>query len=211
MISYFRSGPGERRRFRSDTRYATHTSDYGRRRWSSCGRPRPSSGTLHPYPPRHTSFIMTVIIDYAPTSNPFSSPPSPPSSALLRPTLSFFAALRRCRPRPRSIVLVVAVVVVLLLLVVLARLSALRASKRNREQHIIATRGYTKWIMPKGGRTQWNVSPPLSLPFFFSPDEGVCGDPLRIFESRYRDSSFSRRLDACFMDHKDSVSRLRWT
>lgn len=38
-------------------------------RWSSCGCPRPSSGT---YPthllPRHTSFIMTVIIDYAPTS-----------------------------------------------------------------------------------------------------------------------------------------------
>lgn len=45
MISYFRSGPGECWRFRSDTRYATHTSDYGRRRWSSCGRPGPSSGT----------------------------------------------------------------------------------------------------------------------------------------------------------------------
>lgn len=45
MISYFRSGPGECWRFRSDTRYATHTSDYGRRRWSSCGRLGPSSGT----------------------------------------------------------------------------------------------------------------------------------------------------------------------
>lgn len=79
MISYFRSGPGERRRFRSDTRYATHTSDYGRGEDDlRCGRPGPSSGTYTPYLthllPRHTSFIMTVIIDYAPTSNPFSLP-----------------------------------------------------------------------------------------------------------------------------------------
>lgn len=80
MISYFRSGPGEWWRFRSDTRYATHTSDYGPEKmiFPVDARGRRQVPPLHPTHllPRHTSFIMTVIIDYAPTSAP--SPPPPP-------------------------------------------------------------------------------------------------------------------------------------
>lgn len=95
MISYFRSGPGEWWRFRSDTRYATHTSDYGPEKmiFPVDARGRRQVPPLHPTHllPRHTSFIMTVIIDYAPTSAP-SSPPPPP--------LFFFFLLPPLLPQP---------------------------------------------------------------------------------------------------------------
>jgi len=130
-------------------------------------RPGPSSGTLHPTHllPRHTSFIMTVIIDYAPTSNPFSLPsPLLPLARGLPPLLRFhssqsFALRRLCRRR--------------------------RHRRRARTTHITATRGYTK---RKGERAR-RMSVPLLLLSFH---EGIrCGDPLRIFETGYRDSSFS--------------------
>lgn len=67
----------------------------------------------------------------------------------------------------------------------------------------------------EGGKGAMNIgassSPSLLLPFFFlSPDEGVCGDPLRIFETGYRDLSFSPQLCSYLGGPRgDSVSRLR--
>lgn len=150
MISYFRSGPEKRRRFRSDTRYATHTSDYGPRKMIFLRMPGAVVRYLHPTHllPRHTSFIMTVIIDYAPTSNPLRPPLLPPASSSPRSTapstLSFFVV---------AAVLVVVVVIILVLILVVSFFYSsfshffmlpLRASRGNREQRIIATRGYTK-------------------------------------------------------------------
>lgn len=93
MISYFRSGPGEWWRFRSDTRYATHTSDYGPEKmiFPVDARGRRQVPLLHPTHllPRHTSFIMTVIIDYAPTSAPPSSSYLPFPQPFLRSAATF--------------------------------------------------------------------------------------------------------------------------
>lgn len=59
MISYFRSGPGEWWRFRSDTRYATHTSDYGPEKMIFLvdARGRRQVPTPYPPPPTKTYFI----------------------------------------------------------------------------------------------------------------------------------------------------------
>lgn len=68
MISYFRLD--ECWRFRWDMRYAMHTSDYSwdDLRVDAWGRRQvPTLPTLPNLLPSHTSFIMTVIIDYAPT------------------------------------------------------------------------------------------------------------------------------------------------
>lgn len=107
MISYFRSGPGECWRFRSDTRYATHTSDYGRRRWSSCGRLGPSSGT-YTLPTSYQDILHLLWLWSSIMHRrlpPPLSPPAPPrvlfrplpcpsSSSTLVPTLS--VPLQRC-------------------------------------------------------------------------------------------------------------------
>jgi len=136
MISYFRSGPGERRRFRSDTRYATHTSDYGPGKMIFLRTPGAVVRYLHPTHllPRHTSFIMTVIIDYAPTSNPLRPPPPLLlfSTAIHCPLLRFRSRRRRrhSRPDPRSFIRP-------------SRTSSC-FERESRTTYYIATRGYTK-------------------------------------------------------------------
>lgn len=100
MISYFRSGPGEWWRFRSDTRYATHTSDYGPEKMIFLvdARGRRQVPTPYPPPPTKTYFIYydcdhRLCTDVClPPSSYLAFPPLPPSPRLRQPFLFLWSA-----------------------------------------------------------------------------------------------------------------------
>lgn len=93
---------------------------------------------------------MTVIIDYAPTSNPFFSP------LCVRPPLLCF---RSSQPFVVVVVIVVVLTVVVVILVVsffssFSHASLLFALREEIANNALKQLKDTKWITPKGGRTR---------------------------------------------------------
>lgn len=99
MISYFRSGPGEWWRFRSDTRYATHTSDYGPEKkmiFLADARGRRQVPTpYYPPPPTKTYFIY-YDCDHRLCTDVCLPPPSSYLPTFLPLSLPFLPLL--CQP-----------------------------------------------------------------------------------------------------------------